>query len=86
MKIEGKFGPQIIVFSEILPHNTFKDLRPLSAGFIRLAKEHGDEEPVYRCYGNSDGLGLSSDTAADSELATRQILGRLGYKYVAPAD
>lgn len=65
----GIGGDQIIVFSEIIPHSTFKDLKPISAGFIKF------QDGKCICYGESDGLGLASDPM-DSDLANEQILNQ----------
>lgn len=75
VKIQSQWGEQIIVFSEILPHNTFKDMNPISAGLINIDKDIKGKVDCF-CYGESDGLGLKADTENDSKLANQQILNR----------
>lgn len=64
---------RIVIFSELFQHSEFRNLKPISAGFIVIgAKSKG--EPTCECYGESISLGLKSDPE-DTILATRQILG-----------
>jgi hypothetical protein len=64
---------QIIVFSECLQHSIFKNLSPVSAGFIAFnVNTEGDID--CKCYGESISLKLKSDEN-DTLLARKQILG-----------
>jgi len=58
----------IIIFNEIISHDTFKSLRVKSAGFCHI------EGREVKCYGESYSLGLKS-LDEDSQIATRKIFG-----------
>jgi hypothetical protein len=67
---------EIIVFGEIMVHSDFKDMNPVSAGFISFGiNEEGN--PNCRCFGKSISLGLSCDEEEDTFLAQSQ----LGFRY-----
>lgn len=75
---------EIIVFSELLQHNKFKNFNPISAGFISISTKKveynmmGDVwETDCACYGESVSLGLKSNEEEDTYLAKKQILGHL---------
>lgn len=59
---------QIIIFSQIIEHRTFKHLEPVSAGFCSV----GDN--AINCYGRSVSLNLDSKED-DSFIATKQVFG-----------
>lgn len=65
---------QIIVFSDLLQHSTFKFMSPVSAGFI-FFNHDSDGMPDCHCYGESFSLELKSDEKIDTALARLQILG-----------
>ena len=67
---------EIIVFGEIMVHSDFKDMNPVSAGFISFGINE-DGNPTCTCYGQSISLGLESDEEEDTRLAQRQ----LGFRY-----
>jgi hypothetical protein len=67
---------EIIVFGEIMLHSDFKDMKPISAGFISFGIDE-DGNPTCRCYGESISLGLSSDEEEDTFLTQSQ----LGFRY-----
>lgn len=67
---------EIIVFGEIMVHSDFKDMNPISAGFISFGIDE-DGNPTCRCYGESISLGLASDEEEDTFLAQSQ----LGFRY-----
>ena len=67
---------EIIVFGEIMVHSDFKDMNPISAGFISFGIDE-DGNPTCKCYGESISLGLSSDEEEDTFLAQSQ----LGFRY-----
>jgi hypothetical protein len=73
IKTEDK---EIIVFGEIMVHSDFKDMNPISAGFISFGIDE-DGNPTCKCYGESISLGLSSDEEEDTFLAQSQ----LGFRY-----
>lgn len=59
----------IVVFPEVLAHDKFKYLNPVSAGFIQIHPNENFETGVeYTCYGESISLGLKSDET-DSKIA-----------------
>lgn len=64
---------KIVVFGEWFQHSEFKDLKPISAGFISFGVGE-DRNPSCICYGESVSLNLKS-MEDDSLLAKRQILG-----------
>jgi len=68
---------QIIVFSELLTHDQFKNFDPISAGFIsiRSIEVEGRHTSSCTCYGESVSLDLKSRPEKDTELARKQILG-----------
>ena len=67
---------EIIVFGEIMVHSDFKNMNPISAGFISFGiNEEGN--PTCSCYGESISLGLKSDEEEDTFLAQSQ----LGFRY-----
>jgi hypothetical protein len=66
---------EIIVFSEAIFHSEFRNMNPVSAGFISFGiNEEGN--PTCSCYGESISLRLQSDEE-DTELAQHQ----LGFRY-----
>lgn len=67
---------EIIVFGEIMVHSDFRDMNPVSAGFIDF-RINKDGNPSCMCYGGSISLGLTSDEEEDTDLAQRQ----LGFRY-----
>jgi len=64
---------QIIVFSESIQHSEFRNLNPISAGFISFGIDK-DRNPDCTCYGDSFSLKLKS-MEDDTRLAKMQILG-----------
>ena len=67
---------EIIVFGEIMVHSDFKNMNPISAGFISFGiNEEGN--PTCSCYGESISLRLPSDEEEDTFLAQSQ----LGFRY-----
>ena len=60
----------ILIFPEIITHDTFKHMNPISAGFCFVNSESRNVS----CYGESISLGLKS-IDEDSKLATRQLFG-----------
>ena len=58
----------IIIFNEIISHDTFKSLGVKSAGFCYINSRE------VRCFGESYSLGLKS-LDDDSQIATRKIFG-----------
>jgi hypothetical protein len=67
---------EIIVFGEIMVHSDFKNMNPISAGFISFGINE-DGNPTCSCYGESISLGLKSDEEEDTFLAQSQ----LGFRY-----
>jgi hypothetical protein len=67
---------EIIVFGEIMVHSDFRNMNPVSAGFISFGINE-DGNPTCECYGGSISLGLPSDEEEDTRLAQRQ----LGFRY-----
>jgi hypothetical protein len=66
---------EIIVFGEIMLHSDFRNMNPVSAGFISFGiNEEGN--PTCKCYGESISLRLQSDEE-DTFLAQSQ----LGFRY-----
>ena len=66
---------EIIVFGEIMLHSDFRNMNPVSAGFISFGiNEEGN--PTCSCYGESISLRLQSDEE-DTFLAQSQ----LGFRY-----
>jgi hypothetical protein len=61
----------IIIFSPLIPHNNFRHMGVVSAGFCYV---NAKDETV-NCFGESIGLGLKSDEYEDSRWATFQIFG-----------
>ena len=62
----------IVVFCELLEHSTFKNMEPVSAGFISFGvNKQGN--PSCSCYGKSVSLGLGSNEEEDTLLAQRQL-------------
>lgn len=62
---------EIIMFSEIMQHSHFKDMHPVSAGFVSFGTNE-DGNPTCKCYGSSISLGLSSEDN-DTDLARFQF-------------
>lgn len=60
-----------IIFSPLIPHNEFKRLEIVSAGFCHIDTTN----KVVHCYGESIGLSLKSDSIEDTKKATLQIFG-----------
>jgi len=58
----------IIIFPEIIQHNSFEGRNPISAGFCNIDCENRK----VNCFGESFSLGLSS-LPDDSEIATWQF-------------
>jgi hypothetical protein len=67
---------EIIVFGEIMLHSDFRNMNPVSAGFISFGINE-DGNPTCKCYGESISLGLPSDEEEDTFLAQSQ----LGFRY-----
>jgi hypothetical protein len=67
---------EIIVFGEIMLHSDFRNMNPVSAGFISFGTNE-DGNPTCKCYGESISLGLLSDEEEDTQLAQSQ----LGFRY-----
>jgi hypothetical protein len=67
---------EIIVFGEIMLHSDFRNMNPVSAGFISFGINE-DGNPTCKCYGGSISLGLPSDEEEDTFLAQSQ----LGFRY-----
>ena len=66
---------EIIVFGEIMLHSDFRNMNPVSAGFISFGiNEEGN--PTCKCYGESISLRLQSDEE-DTFIAQSQ----LGFRY-----
>jgi len=63
VKLRGR-DPQIIVFPISIPHDEFRHLNPIRAGFITI-----NSEDKFECFGKSVGLRLESDIENDSLLA-----------------
>jgi hypothetical protein len=76
IKINTNGHDKIIVFSGLIQHKEFKNLNPISAGFISIGATIQDGHPITdcTCYGKSDSLGIDS-APEDTELAKKQILG-----------
>lgn len=62
---------EIIIFPCVISHDTFKHLKPISAGFcyVNANKKRVD------CFGDSFSLNLKSDVKEDTIQATKQIFG-----------
>ena len=58
----------IIIFNEIISHDTFKHLGVKSAGFCYI------EDREVKCFGESYSLGLKS-LEEDTKIATHKIFG-----------
>ena len=67
---------EIIVFGEIMLHSDFRNMDPVSAGFISFGINE-DGNPTCNCYGESISLGLPSDEEEDTFIAQSQ----LGFRY-----
>jgi hypothetical protein len=61
----------IIIFSPLIPHNDFRYMGVVSAGFCHV----NVKDETVKCFGESIGLGLKSDEYEDSRWATFQIFG-----------
>jgi len=59
----------IIIFPQIIGHDTFKHLNPKTAGFCYISNEKVD------CFGESYSLKLKADEKEDSREATKQYCG-----------
>ena len=66
---------EIIVFSEAMFHSDFRNMNPVSAGFISFGINK-DGNPTCSCYGESISLRLQSDEE-DTLIAQHQ----LGFSY-----
>jgi len=67
---------EIIVFGEIMLHSDFRNMNPVSAGFIYFGIGE-DGNPTCTCHGESISLRLKSDEEEDTFLAQSQ----LGFRY-----
>lgn len=67
---------EIIMFGEIIQHSTFKNMEPISAGFVSFGLDSLGN-PTCTCYGESISLGIKSDEE-DTKLARFQF-GFLDY-------
>lgn len=67
---------EIIVFGEIMLHSDFRNMNPISAGFIYFGIDE-DGNATCSCHGESISLGLASDEEEDTFLAQSQ----LGFRY-----
>ena len=63
---------EIVVFSGLLQHKTFKHMNPVSAGFISFGVNKQGNTSC-SCYGNSVSLGLKSNEEEDTLLAKFQF-------------
>lgn len=59
----------IIIFPEIIQHDTFRYLNPTTAGFCYIEKGR------VHCFGESVSLGLKSNERLDTIDATKQYCG-----------
>ncbi len=66
-----KIGPynSIVIFPDIIQHDEFKHLSPISAGFCYISLEKVE------CFGESISLGLKSNERVDTIAATKQYCG-----------
>jgi hypothetical protein len=63
----------MVVFSDVISHASFKHRHPKSAGFVCFSVNKLGN-PVCHCYGRSESLDIGSDHE-DTRVAMRQILG-----------
>lgn len=63
---------KVIVFSELLSHGVFRNLNPISAGFVTFGEENGIL--TAKCYGESTALNIKSRPEDDVKLVKEQIL------------
>ena len=71
----------VIIFPQVISHDTFKHLNPISAGFCYIS-----EDKVH-CFGESISLRLKSNEYEDSFQATKQYCGveyLLDFKLLTP--
>ena len=64
-----------IFFPEVINHSTFKDLKPISAGFCFIG------DTGVKCFGESFSLMLPSKQE-DTKLATLQLFGPFSKAYL----
>ena len=64
-------GNEIIIFSMLLQHSTFIDIKPVTAGICII----DPEKKKVNCFGQSMTLLLQADEVNDTRLATLQIFG-----------
>ena len=63
---------EIIIFGEIMQHSDFRNLQPVSAGFISFGINK-EGKPTCSCYGRSVSLNLDSNEEEDTQLAKLQL-------------
>lgn len=63
---------EIIVFSQNIQHNTFANLKPISAGFIKFMLTDG--KVTCECFGESTSLNIKSNPIKDTRLAKIYLL------------
>jgi len=64
-------GNEIIIFSKLVEHFTFKHLNPVTAGLCII----DPQKKKVNCFGQSMTLRLQADEENDTRLATLQIFG-----------
>lgn len=70
-----------LIFSETLNHSSFKELNPISAGFVSFQKDFYSAEVKAFCHGNSVSLGLTSLNTDTETMAIRlsEVQNRMTY-------